>query len=96
MAEERNIFEVITDYSVNERMNKVLLGDKQYQEVQHRIDDQIELFNQLNLNKEQRMVVDGLVSLHTESGALYGRLTYQQGCRDCVSLLKAVGVIKAS
>lgn len=26
MTEERNIFEVITDYSVNERMNKVLLG----------------------------------------------------------------------
>lgn len=96
MAEERNIFEVLTDYSVNERMNKVLLENEQYQEVQGKIDDQIELFNRLNLNKEQRRVVDGLVSLHTESGALYGRLTYQQGCKDCVTLLKAVGVIKAS
>ena len=96
MTGERNIFEVITDYSVNEWMSKALMENKQYQEVQSRIDDQIELFNQLNLNKEQRTVVDRLVSLHTESGALYGRLTYQQGCRDCVTLLKAVGVIKAS
>ena len=31
MSEERNVFEVITDYSVNERINQILLEDKQYQ-----------------------------------------------------------------
>lgn len=40
------------------------------------------LFEELNLDKEQRLIVDRLVSLHTESGALYGRVTYQQRCRD--------------
>ena len=64
MAEERSVFEVITDYAVNERI-KILL-----------------LFEELNLDKEQRLIVDRLVSLHTESGALYGRVTYQQRCRD--------------
>lgn len=59
MAEERSVFEVITDYAVNERI-KILL-----------------LFEELNLDKEQRLIVDRLVSLHTESGALYGRVTYQ-------------------
>lgn len=33
------------------------------------------LFEELNLDKEQRLIVDRLVSLHTESGALYGRVT---------------------
>lgn len=64
VAEERSVFEVITDYAVNERI-KILL-----------------LFEELNLDKEQRLIVDRLVSLHTESGALYGRVTYQQRCRD--------------
>lgn len=95
MAEE-NIFEAITDYAVNERMTKILLKDAQYQEVQSQIGNQIELFEGLNLTKEQWLVVDRLVSLHTENGALYGRLTYQQGCRDCVALLQAMNLIKAS
>lgn len=96
MAEERNVFEVITDYAVNERLNQVLLGNKQYQDIQRQIDNQIRLFDGLKLDKEQQLIVDRLVSLHTESGALYGRVTYQQGCRDCVALLQAMKLIKAS
>lgn len=96
MAEERNVFEVITDYAVNERINQILLEDKRYQGIQRQIDNQIKLFEELNLDKEQRLIVDRLVSLHTESGALYGRVTYQQGCRDCVTLLQAMNLIKAS
>lgn len=96
MTEERNVFEVITDYAVNERLNQVLLGNKQYQDIQRQIDNQIVLFDGLKLDKEQRLIVDRLVSLHAESGALYGRVTYQQGCRDCVALLQAMNLIKAS
>lgn len=96
MAEERNVFEVITDYAVNERINQILLEDKRYQGIQRQIDNQIKLFEELNLDKEQQLIVDRLVSLHTESGALYGRVTYQQGCRDCVTLLQVMNLIKAS
>lgn len=96
MTGEKNIFEVVTDYSVNERINEILLEDEQYQDIQRQIDNQIGLFDGLNLDKEQKLIVDRLVSLHTESGALYGRMTYQQGCRDCVALLQAMNLIKAS
>lgn len=96
MTEKQNLFEVITDYAVNERLSEVLLGNKQYQDIQRQIDDQIEMFDGLNLDKGQRLIIDRLVSLHTESGALYGRMTYQMGCRDCVALLQAMNLIKAS
>ncbi len=96
MAEEKNVFEVMTDDAVNERLNQIILENKQYEDIQRQIDNQIGLFDGLNLNKEQRVIVDRLVSLHTESGALYGRMTYQQGCRDCVALLQAMKLIKAS
>lgn len=92
---EDNVFELITDYTVGERMIGILLRDRQYQEVQGRIAGQVELLAGLNLGKEQRLAVERLVSLHAESGALYGRAAYQQGYRDCVALLQAVNLIKA-
>lgn len=96
MTEEEKVFEAITDYTVNERMIKILPENKQYQEVQERIASQIKLFEGLNLEKEQWMIVDRLLSLHAESGALYGRITYRQGYRDCVALLQAMNLIRVS
>lgn len=95
MAEEKNIFEAITDYTVGERMIEILLRDREYQEVQGRIARQMELFAGLNLDKELWLILEHLVSLHAESGALYGRAAYQQGYRDCVALLQAMNLIKA-
>lgn len=96
MKGEENIFDAITDYTVNERMANILQNDEQYQEVQSQIGDQFSLFDELNLDKKQWMVVDRLLSLHAQSGALYGRITYQQGYRDCVALLQAINLIKLS
>lgn len=93
---EEPIFEAITDYAVNEHMTKTLLENQPYQDVQRQIGNQIELFDKLNLDKEQWLIVDRLVSLHTESGALYGRIAYQQGYRDCAAILQAMNLIKAS
>ena len=95
MAEE-NIFEATTDYAINERMSKMLLGNRQYQKLQKRIDKQFALFDRLNLDREQWLVIDRLLSLYAENGALYGRITYQQGYRDCVAMLRAMDLIKAA
>ena len=67
-----NIFEVITDFTVNERMTDILQENKEYQEVQDQIADQIQMFEGLHLEKEQWMVIDRLLSLHAKSGVLYG------------------------
>lgn len=95
MAEE-NIFEAVTDYAINERMSKMLLGNWQYQKLQKRIDKQFELFDKLNLDRKQWLAIDRLLSLYVENGALYGRITYQQGYRDCVAMLQAMDLIKAA
>lgn len=94
--EEKNIFEVITDYTVSERMIKILQNNEQYQKVQSQIGNQMSLLDELNLDKKKWLVVDRLLSLYTESGALYGRITYQQGYRDCVALLQSINLIKVS
>lgn len=91
-----NIFEMIADYTMNERMIKILLADQQYQEVQSQIGSQMKLLEGLHLEKEKWMIVDRLVSLYADSGAMYGRITYQQGYKDCAALLQAMSLLKSS
>lgn len=93
---EENIFEALTDYFVNNRMIKILMANQQYQEVQSQIGSHMKLFDGLHLEKEQWLIVDRLLSLHTESGVLYGRIMYQQGYRDCAALLQAMNLLKTS
>lgn len=94
MSKDKDIFEIITEYSVNEGMDNILLQNEEYRELQNRIEKQIVQFNELDLNSEQRLVVDRLISIHIESGAMYGRMTYKQGFKDCVDLLQKINLIK--
>lgn len=90
----KNIFEVITEYAVNEGLNSVMRQSDEYRQIHGRIDELTKEFDGLGLPKEQRLVVDRLLSSYNESGAFYGRMTYQQGFRDCVSLLVEIGMTR--
>ena len=94
--EEKSIFDVITGYSVNEGLDKALRKNREYMEIQKRIDEQAEQLDSQDFTKEQRLLIDRLVCAHTESGAFYGRMTYKQGFRDCISLLREMELLRAS
>lgn len=94
--EEKSPFDVITGYSVNEGLREVLRQNEEYIAVQKKIDEQTALLERQDFTKEQRLMIDRLVCAHTENGALYGRMTYQKGFRDCGSLLWEMGLIRAA
>ena len=91
---EKSIFDVVVDCSVNERMDNQLLQDKEYIRIQDKITEQREQFDKLNLTKKQCQIVDRLLSAHTESGAVYGKMAYKQGFRDCAALLLEMKLLK--
>ena len=93
---EKSLFDVVVDCSVNERMDSQLLQDKEYIRIQDKIAKQREQFNKLNLTKEQCQIVDRLLSAHTESGAVYGKMAYKQGFRDCAALLFEMKLLKGA
>lgn len=93
---KKNILDIITDYSVNEGLNGTLLEDEEYISIQEEIDRETEQIHSQNLTKEQCLMIDRLVSAYTENGALYGRVTYKKGFRDCIALLREMDLIKAS
>ena len=90
----KSIFDVITGYAVNEGLSHVLQQDEEYKQIMQNIDDLTEKMDTLGLPKEQRLLMDRLISAYNENGAYYGRMTYRQGFRDCAALLVEIGLIK--
>lgn len=90
----KSIFEVITEYAVNEGLSNVLQQDNKYMQIQKKLDDLTEEFDALGLSKEQRFLVDKLISSYNENGAYYGMMCYQFGFKDCAALLVEIGMIK--
>ena len=91
---DRDIFKILMENPIDEKLDRILLHDEEYQRIQDKIKDSLEEFKGVGLSKEHWLIVDRLVSLHTESGCRYGRVAYQQGIRDCEKLLKEMGLIK--
>lgn len=92
----KNIFDIITEYSVNEGMDSIVLQDKEYLRIQKNISEQTEQINKMNLTKDERTIIDRLICAHTESGAYYGRIAYKQGFQDCAELLLEMKLLKAA
>lgn len=90
----KDIFEVLTEYAVNESVNGVLLQNDEYKQIQNKIDSLTGELDKFILPKELKVFIDRLISSYIENGALYGRMTYQQGMRDCATLLGEMGLIK--
>ena len=90
----KDIFEVLTEYAVNESVNIILLPKEEYRQIQNKIDSLTGELDKFILPKELKVLIDSLISSYIENGALYGRMTYQQGMRDCATLLGEMGLIK--
>lgn len=88
-----SILEIIMDYETNEGMEPIILNDEKYVEIQKEIDENQEKLDELNLSQEQKMAVDDLTASYVVSGVRHARLAYQQAFKDCVALLREIGVI---
>lgn len=90
----KSIFEVITEYGMDEGVNDMLMGNEEYGKIREKEELLAKEFDSFELTEEQRLTVDRIISSCNESGALCGKMTYQQGFRDCAALLVEIGMIK--
>ena len=93
---KKSIFNIMEEYSINEGLDNISLQDEEYIKIQDKITEQMEEFDRLKLTKEQCLIVDRLLSAHTESGAIYGKMAYRQGIQDCVELMTEMRLLKVS
>ena len=89
----KSIFEVITEYGMDEGVNDMLMKNEEYGKIKEKEERLAREVDGFGLTEEQRLTLDRLISSCNESGALYGKMTYQQGVRDCAALLLEIGMI---
>lgn len=87
------LFHVITEYATNEKIDNAVLQDEEYRKLQKVIEEYLQKLHELELAKEQRVLIDRLISAYNESAAYYGKVCYREGFCDCVSFLKEIKVI---
>lgn len=93
---KKSMFDVITEYSINEGLDKILLQSEEYIKIQNKIAEQRAHLDKVNLTKEQCLIIDRLLSAHIESGAVYGKMAYKQGFQDCAKLLFEMELLKTA
>lgn len=91
---DMEILEILAKFLLDERLNDIMIQDQGFWELQKRIDEQAEKFEGMTMEAEQRTIVENLISLHIASIDFYAKDTYKQGFKDCLSLLREVGVVK--
>ena len=89
-----SILEIITEYETNERLDNIILIDEKYISIQTEMDKLTDELDSLNLTQKQKTAVDDLIAANIAIGCYYTRAAYQQGFKDCVSLLREIGIIR--
>lgn len=91
---DRDVFEILTENAVNDRLDDILLEDEEYRQIQTRLCELSKKLDSFSFSEEQRSFIDELMCAHMESGCCYGKGTYKQGFKDCAALLWEMGLIK--
>lgn len=90
----KDVFEIIVEQFVSERLDDIMLQDSEFVKLQDVIWKEKEKYNQLDISESQHQMLEDLISLHIKVIELYSKKAYGQGLMDCVSLLQKIGVIR--
>lgn len=90
----KDVFEIIVEQFVSERLDDIMMQDSEFVKLQDVIWKEKEKFNQLDISESQHQMLEDLISLHIKVIELYSKKAYGQGLMDCVSLLQKIGVIR--
>ena len=78
---------------LDERLDNIVVRNKKFRKADKRYKEAIERCNDLQLSKEDALVVDRTINAFAAQSAVYTELAYIQGIKDTVWLLKKIGVI---
>ena len=88
-----DVYKFLIKNLVNERMDKIVARNKRFRQADKRYSEALKRCDNLSLSKTDAKVVDRAISAFAAQSAVYAELTYIQGMKDAVKLLKKVGVI---
>ena len=92
---KKDVFDMITEYFINERLGDILMQDEGYVQLQKEIGERMEQLEMSGMEEGQYHSVEELLLLHIRSIDFYAKKAYEYGFRDCISILMKLNLIKA-
>ena len=87
------IFEMITEYASEYYYDKFGFKNKELADMRDEILKLQDQYSDMGPTDEQKNVINNLLKLHTEICEECLEKVYTQGLKDCVTILKKLGII---
>ena len=88
-----NIFESLVEYASRNYYEKYAFNHEEYIDVRNELLKLQQQYSDMNLTIEQRHVLDSLLKTHAELCESCMEKVYEQGLRDCVTLLQELHLL---
>lgn len=79
---KNGLLEIIAHHRTGQALDEVIKADKDYQEALAQQQEFFDLLDELGLTKEQKDVVDRVITANNHFGAVYGAVAYRFGMED--------------
>lgn len=79
---KNGLLEIIAHHRTGEALDEAMKTDKDYQEALAQQQEFFDLLDELGLTKEQRDVVEQVITANNHFGAVYGAVAYRFGMED--------------
>lgn len=90
---ENGLLEIIAVHRTMAALDEILQKDKVYQEALAEEQEASDQMEDMDFTKDQKKVVDRVITAYNQCGAAYGAAAYRFGMEDSVRLLKELGEI---
>ena len=90
---ENGLLEIIAAHRTMTGLDELLKKDKVYQEALAEEQEASDQMEDMDFTKDQKKVVDRVITAYNQCGAAYGAAAYRFGMEDSVRLLKELGEI---
>lgn len=86
--DKNGLLETIALHRTGRELDEVLKKDRDYQEALEQQQKTFDRLDKLGLTKEQKRVVDQVITENNHTGAVYGAVAYRCGMEDGIRLRK--------
>ena len=90
-ANRERLLEILVRTRTVKALDEVVSKNRDYQSTLRRQDESFDLLDQMELSKEQKTIVDKIISAANECGAAYGAIAYRLGLHDGIKLTAEIG-----
>lgn len=80
--EKKGLLEIIAQHRTVSDLDDILKGDQDYQAALEQQQEAFDRLDELALTKEQKSVIDQMITANNHCGAVYGAAAYRFGMED--------------